>query len=246
MSRDNFISSLEYYLRYLLIKQKADRQQSWPISNSFFSSFHNPMPLLLEPEAWTAQLSIKSKKKQTNNNKNKQIKNLGNRNEQKEGREKKKKRGIVKECEVLLKLHNRFWWRCSLSLESISLPTSLACPHRPGGRNSYQQHLLFRQSPHFSGGGGNVACYKKTKGGGHVQNSLFWIGPWEVMSCKGLGAGRWEHFSPSETPNLEMLGQVLSVSSTWIISFQMGTDAFDSSSQLMLSTGQVCGLFCLP
>lgn len=94
---------------------------------------------------------------------------------------KKKKRGVVKECEVLLKLHNRFWWRCSLSLESISLPTSLACPHRPGGRNSYQQHLLFRQSPHFSGGGGNVACYKKKGGGGHVQNSL----------CFELGHGRW-------------------------------------------------------
>lgn len=51
------------------------------------------------------------------------------------------------------------------------------------------------------------------------QNSLFRIRPCERMSCKGLRrAGEMRIFSPSETSDLEVLGQILCVSSMWIIS----------------------------
>lgn len=156
-----------------------------------------------------------------------------------------KQRGIVKECEVLLK----FWWRCSLSLESISLTASLACPHRPGDRmgtgTPMNNTFLSGKNLTFLGDR-KWHVTEKQRGGKHVQNFLFWTGPYEVMSYKGLGAGRWEHFPLWDTwPGNAWPGPVCVIYEN-NLSFQVEAVWFNSSSQLMLSTGQVCGLFCHP
>lgn len=157
------------------------------------------------------------------------------------GKTKRHCQGVWSSLKVLMKVQSFSGEHISYCFSCMSTQTW----RQDGDRNSYEQHLLFRQNPYFSGGQ-EVACYRKTKGGKHVQNFLFWTGPYEVMSYKGLGAGRWEHFPLWDTwPGNAWPGPVCVIYEN-NLSFQVGAVWFNSSSQLMLSTGEVCGLFCHP